>query len=239
MQLAEAIKSGLQPAADNFYLIGCGVLQSAIEAQLEGMSELAGCRFLDAGLHSTPEKLTMELQSALDALPEPSRVFLGYGLCGNGLEGLQSGVHTLVIPRMGDCIPLLFGSHQGYVRDLMEQPGTYYLSEGWVDNDFTPIGQYQEWCEQIGETKARQVIQRCYKHYKRVLLLGFTSQELARCRSRAKKGADFLDLAFEEQLCSPDFLRSLLREALKISESSSDLIVIGPDTVVKAGMFIR
>ena len=60
--------------------------------------------FMDYGLHRVPDRLRTELQGALERILEPSLVIMGYGLCGNGLNGLQAGRHHLLVPRVDDCI---------------------------------------------------------------------------------------------------------------------------------------
>jgi uncharacterized protein YgbK (DUF1537 family) len=58
-------------------------------------------------LHRNLSGFRLALQTQLDALPKSSRVVVGYGLCGNGVLGLHSGRHTLITPRVHDCIALL------------------------------------------------------------------------------------------------------------------------------------
>ena len=47
--------------------------------------------FMDYGLHRVPGNMTRDLQDAIDGLKDPSLVVLGYGLCGNGLDGIMAG----------------------------------------------------------------------------------------------------------------------------------------------------
>jgi len=220
-------------------LIGCEVLRGALEPLLNNGSGWDFTQFLDAGLHTTPRKLRPALQERLDAIDVPSRIFLAYGLCGSGLENLESGIHTLVIPRCGDCIPLLMGSYARYAADLQQNPGTYYLSEGWLDNDFHPVAQYEEWLQSYDEKTARRLLKLYFKHYQRVLLLGFSEMELARGREVAANGAAFLQLQYAEQLCSPDYLQQLLAAAADITESTADLVVVQPGGSTNSLMFIR
>ena len=74
--------------------------------------------FLDYGLHRVPDKLTWAVQDAINSIETPSLVLLAYGMCGNGLKGIKSGQHTLVIPRTDDCIAILLGSYKKYIEEF-------------------------------------------------------------------------------------------------------------------------
>ena len=75
----------------------------------------ATVEFLDYGLHSVPKQLKVALQEAIDAIPDPSLIVLGYGLCGNGLHEINAGIHTLVVPKADDCVAIFMGSRQRYM----------------------------------------------------------------------------------------------------------------------------
>ena len=72
-------------------------------------------------------------------------IALGYGLCGNGLAGLEARSVTLVLPRAHDCITLLMGSRAGFERYFQDHPGVYYRSTGWVERgaDLEPLARTQ------------------------------------------------------------------------------------------------
>ena len=110
--------------------------------------------FLDYGLHSLPIKLNQAVQEALDALPEPSLVVLGYGLCGNGLNGIRAGRHTLLIARADDCIAIFLGSYERYQREFKAESGTYYLTKGWLESGSNPLQEYQSYVQKYGIPKA-------------------------------------------------------------------------------------
>ena len=116
-------------------VIACQVFQHLLEARLP--AELVrSVNFLDYGLHSIPRKLTHKVQELIDAIAEPSLVVLGYGLCGNGLNGIRAGRHILLIPRTDDCIAILLGSYQAYkqafelgARDVLPEQGLAGIGE--------------------------------------------------------------------------------------------------------------
>ena len=112
-------------------IIACKVFHNLIENYIpESVSK--DFIFLDYGLHRVPKNLKTSLQKQIDAIQVPSLILLGYGLCGNGLDGIRAGVHTLVVPRTDDCIAILLGSYAAYRREFDDFPGTYYLSKGWL-----------------------------------------------------------------------------------------------------------
>jgi hypothetical protein len=76
-----------------------------------------------------------EIQRIIDGVPEGTydAILLGYGLCGNGLEGVCARHTPLVIPRAHDCIALLMGSRFRYEQYFELNPGTYYRSTGWIE----------------------------------------------------------------------------------------------------------
>jgi hypothetical protein len=71
-------------------LIACAVFKNLLENLLPEYLAVE-MTFLENGLHAIIKKLNIAIQEALDAIKEPSLVVLGYGLCGNGLDGVQAG----------------------------------------------------------------------------------------------------------------------------------------------------
>jgi hypothetical protein len=47
--------------------------------------------------------------------------------------GLRANGCTLVVPRVDDCISIFLGSHGAYKQQAGAEPGTYYLTKGWIE----------------------------------------------------------------------------------------------------------
>ena len=105
------------------------------------------------------EKLAAALQAEIDALSEPSNVIVGYGLCGNGLVGVKSGPHTLIVPRTHDCVAIFLGSHQRYVQRFFANPNTYYLTRGWLDAKDEPLQDYLDYVRDYDEETADYLVE--------------------------------------------------------------------------------
>lgn len=82
-----------------------------------------------------------EIDDAESLEERPDAIVLGYGLCGNGLAGLEARTIPLVLPKAHDCITLLMGSRRRFAEYFREHPGVYYRSVGWVERgaDLLPL----------------------------------------------------------------------------------------------------
>lgn len=92
--------------------------------------------FLPKGLHDVGGRpMAAKIQEAVDCTPRGvyDAILLGFGLCGNALDGLTARHTRLVAPRAHDCIALLLGSRQRYEAFFKANPGTYYRSTGWLE----------------------------------------------------------------------------------------------------------
>jgi len=221
------------------YVLGCRVVQRALQPLLDNMPALASCRFMEYGLHGFPDAMTSRLQVAVDSVHTPGVILLGYGLCGNGLAGLQSRHHTLVIPRTDDCIAILMGSYEKYREDFFRHPGTYYLSEGWLESGFHPVGQLAQWSARHGEKTARRMVARMYMRYRRVVLVAFTSEELSRYRHEAKEVAALLGVDYEEMLGAPTLLERLVWQADALDANDQQFVIVPPGALVRQMDFLR
>lgn len=117
-------------------LIACEVLYREICAAMVRSPETVDVEFLPKGLHDMGGKLmSVKLQEAVRRVPENQyeAILLGYGLCGNGLEGIEATHTPIVAPRMHDCIGLLLGGRQRYESYFKDHAGTYYRSTGWIE----------------------------------------------------------------------------------------------------------
>jgi hypothetical protein len=222
-------------------ILACRVLQSLMEPYVRDAAIPA--TFMEYGYHRVPQLMTPALQTELDRLPEPSVVVVGYGLCGNGLAGLKAGEHTLIVPRADDCIMMLLGSYARYMEEFSAEPGTYYLTKGWLESGSHPLKEYRELLEKYDPETVDWIMDEQYKNYKRLVLVAPSQAELDAYRAQALEVAEFCaqrwGFRYEERLGSDDLVKRLVTDAFKLPQSTDDFLVIPPGGEIKQEMFFR
>lgn len=230
-------------------ILACPVFRVWLEANL-GATLVDHVTFLDEGLHARPAGLRQAIQTAIDGLRQPGVVALAYGLCGNGLHGVQAGAHTLLIPRSHDCIALLLGSHAAYQAQLAGEPGTYFLSSGWIASGKNPLDESRALETRYGAETAAWLMDAQYQHYRRLILVGQDPRELEAVRPKALEIAEYCarwGMRYEERLGSGDYLGRLVAALQMLSTAGAvaagiardDFLVIPPGGSVSQAMFQR
>jgi hypothetical protein len=229
-------------------VIACRVLQDVLEPLLpDGLAEAV--IFQEYGLHRVPDRMTRTLQERVDDVEEPSLIVLGYGLCGNGVQGVRSRRHTLLIPRTDDCIAILLGSRRAYLREFHAVPGTYYLSKGWLESGSHPLSEYEEYAEKYGREEAEWILDQQYQHYERVALIAHSRPALEACAPAAREVARFCkrwDMRYEEILGSDGYVRRLVEAAVTLRDEGlaardrigRDFVIVPPGEEVRASVFV-
>lgn len=222
-------------------VIACRVFEGLLKDHMP--PDLAAqVTFMDYGLHRVPGKLTLAVQEAIDSIEEPSLVVLGYGLCGNGLDGVKAGPHTLLVARADDCIAILLGSYKRYIQEFESSPGTYYLTKGWLESGSDPLKEYREYAEKYGPEEAQWIMDVQYQHYERLVLVAHTQEELDEYRPKAQEVADYCSrwgMAYGEILGSDRFVRRLVEVAQDLSSADGEFVVVPPGGELTQNQFIR
>jgi len=222
-------------------VLACAVMEDLIRPHLDDAS--VETLYMDYGLHEKPKKMAPALQQKLDAIEEASLILVGYGLCGTGLVGLEAGRHTLVIPKTHDCIAILLGSHQEYMRSIAEHPGTYYLSKGWLESRNDPLEEYEGYVEQFGKKAADRVIDTMYRHYDRLCLVAHSEEILAEQRPRAQVVAAFCKerwgMEYIERVGSDALIARLLEAPHHLDRLGDDFVVVAPGGQVTLDLFVE
>ncbi len=166
---------------------------------------------LEFGLHMIPNDLRKKLQHVVDdQCAEFDTLILGYGLCAMAVVGLQTRNFTLVIPRVDDCISIFLGSKDAYVEQAKKEPGTYYLTKGWIEVGDTPFEEYHRLVEQFGEDQADRIIGIILKNYTRLAYIDTGQKDQDRYREYSRTAAKKFNLRFEEIKGSDTLIRKLL-----------------------------
>ncbi len=198
--------------------------------------------YLDYGLHNTPKKLNQAVQESLAALSEPSLVILGYGLCGNGLNGIRAGIHTLLIPRADDCIAVFLGSYERYRQEFSAESATYYLTKGWLESASNPLQEFRGYVERYGAARADWLMDQLYHNYKRLALVADNPEDMAAYRARAQEVAQYCErwgMRYEEILGSPEFFQRLLKAATDLEHAGDDFVTVQPGGDLRQDKFLR
>ena len=222
-------------------ILACQVMESMFEGLVpDGLaSEVV---YFDYGLHRAPDKMTWTLQEAVDSIEQPSLIVLGYGLCGNGLDGIKAGQHILLIPRVDDCIALLLGSHRAYMQEFESVPGTYYLSKGWLESGSHPLKEYEEYVEKYGPEDAAWVMDQQYRHYERLAMVAHKQEDLDTYRPQAQEVAKYCErwgFQYEEILGSDAYVRRLVEVAAALDQADGDFVVVPPGGEISQAQFMR
>jgi hypothetical protein len=222
-------------------VIACKVFQGLLDSFLPP-DVAADVTFLDYGLHRIPAKLTWTVQDLIDQIETPSLIVLGYGLCGNGLKGIKSGPHTLVVPKADDCIAILLGSYSRYIEEFNKEPGTYYLTKGWLESGSDPLKEYHEIKEKYGPEEAEWLMDQQYQHYKRLVLIGHSQIDLETYRPQAKQVAEYCErwgMEYEEILGSDAFIRRLVEVAMNLEKIDNTFLVIPPGGEIRQDHYLQ
>ena len=190
-------------------VIACATVLEEITPLLpEGMT----CVELDFGLHLKPANLKQVLQEAIDeASKDADTVLLGYGLCSMAVVGLTATNCTLVVPKVDDCIAIFLGSRQAYSAQSGAEPGTYYLTKGWIEVSDTIWDEYQKLVERHGEPRAQRMMRLMLKNYTRLAYIDTGQRDQDRYRDHARMVAEAFQLRYEEVQGSNRLIEKLLQ----------------------------
>ncbi|MBC7248649.1 MAG: DUF1638 domain-containing protein [Anaerolineae bacterium] len=189
-------------------VIACATV---IEEMLPHMPPGMEYQVLDFGLHVNPVALKQTLQETIDASAPPfETLILGYGLCSQAVVGLKANNCTLIVPRVDDCIALFLGSAEAYKVQSRSEPGTYYLTKGWIEAGDGPFEEYRALMERFGEEKASLIMSKILKNYTRLALINTGQYELERYREYTRRTAERFGLRYEELPGSDALIKKML-----------------------------
>jgi hypothetical protein len=188
----------------------------------------------DFGLHVTPAKLRQTLQEAIDAASgKYETIILGYGLCSQALVGIRANGCSLVAPRVDDCIAIFLGSRSAYQSQARHEPGTYYLTKGWIEVGDTPFSEYERHVQRFGEERARYIYQVMMGNYKRLALINTGQDALEKYRQYARDTAGKFGLRYEELEGSQNLVRKML-----LGPWDEDFVVLQPGEEFTLAQFL-
>jgi hypothetical protein len=122
-------------------LISCEVFFREISLCAAVSPNTVDLELTEKGLHDKSDVLRASVQSRIDAVESGGRkydaVLLGFGLCGNALNGISARSVPLVLPRAHDCCTLFLGSRAAFEERFRDRPSTPFSSAGYMERGGT------------------------------------------------------------------------------------------------------
>lgn len=222
-----------------FHVISCHVLWRELCYYAALSKNIFTFHYLKQGLHNTPDILRQELQQAIDQVASDyDAILLGYGLCSNGLVGIQARHTKLVIMRGHDCITFFLGSRQYYQDYFNQYPGTYWYTPGWIDTcDMPGPERYQKalqaYREKYGADNAEYLMemeQDWIKKYSKATYIDLNLNQNDHYRQFTQACAKWLGWQYEELVGNPQ----LVRDFIDGNWNSDDYLVVAPGEMIAA-----
>jgi hypothetical protein len=193
-------------------VVACDVVRSELEAAAGGRDVVL--RFLPYSLHSYPSEMSGRINEGLDEVKSlgADRVRLGYGLCSNGVCGVESEA-PLVMPRCHDCIAMLLGSPRRYFEMFRKHPGTYFLTEGWIRNNGDPLSTVEfKYAPRMGEKKAFRGMSLELANYKAFCFVDNGVGDRERVKARTLENCQAFQKEYLEVASDLEYFRALIDE---------------------------
>ena len=199
---------GTRARAGRIKLVAC----EAVIEDLGGLRPEIPREIVDMSLHERPGKLREQLQDIIDASAGSwDTLALAYGLCSQAVVGLRANGCRLVIARTDDCISMLLGSHELRQKELAAEPGTYFLTKGWLRTGAAgPLAAYAQVAARRGPERAERLVRSMMRHYTRIVFIRTGTEDFEPERIRARETADWLGLRFVEREATTAVFEQLL-----------------------------
>lgn len=210
--------------------ISCEVILDEIKDRVPDGWEVIS---LEKRLHEHSDKLRDKLQKEIDDSKGFDIIFLGYGLCGKSIDGLMSKDSIIIIPKCDDCISMLLGSVEEYKEQFRAEPGTYYLTRGYIGEaeDMLTVG-FSEIRDKYDEKTWKWIMKEMLKNYNRLAYINTGNYDPIKWREMARDEAEKLDLRFEEIKSSGKFFQKIIE-----GDWDEGFIKVEPGQKVTAEMF--
>ena len=86
---------------------------------------------------------------------------------------------------------MLLGSYQAYRQEMEKEPGTYYLSKGWLEAGTNPLAESRKYALKYDASTVDYLMNTQYQHYRRLMLVARDQQELEEYRLEAQEVAAY------------------------------------------------
>jgi len=211
-------------------IIACQVVIEELLPLLPGGTDY---ETLDLGLHVNPDKLRTTLQEKIDASSkEKGTILLGYGLCSRAVVGLRSEKCSLVVPCVDDCIGIFLGSREAYLKQAKAEPGTYYLTKGWIEAGDNLFGSHNQIVERYGPEQAEALIKRMLQNYTRLVFINTGKYRVEHYREYSERTASRYGLRFQEI-----FGATTLVDKMANGPWDGDFVVVPPGQTISYEAF--
>jgi hypothetical protein len=220
-------------------IISCAVLKTAIEQMLGESDQFPHRFYLPISLHNDPKNLRNSIQTAIDK-NRSDIIYLGYGLCGNALNGIHSGKATLRLMPAHDCITFYLGSRENYQSAHRKYPDAYWYNPGLIrhnkekipceKNDYTRkmtlLAQYDK---ESAETVFEAEISWRKKYHYAIYTEWSDLDPCKNCRQFAQNAAEWLNWEFIEIKGNSE----LLRKWLLTEDDTPELLTVPPEHIIQ------
>ena len=215
-------------------MIACDTLRTEIEHVMQAHGVERPVVWIEHLLHNVPTKLTAALQEAIDGIEDADRVLLGFGNCGNAIQGLRSGDFELIVPRLDDCVSLVLGS-QRYRERYSREHHAFYLTDGWITGSRTIEVEYNEMIEDYGEEEADELMNMMYVNYNTMAYLDTGLYDVEALMDRTRHLCEVIET---EQVVEPATLAYV--ERLVCGPWPEDLFVhVAPGEIIPSAPFLE
>lgn len=171
---------------DHQIIIACSALKNPLKKMLQKLDYKATVRYLEAGLHLSPQLLKEELTHAIElACGEGAEVKIVYGNC---CPEIDEVCHHYRARRTNveNCYQLYLGDR--YLNLIQEEPGTYFL-DPFLANNFKDLV-----IKPLGMDRHPKLKSMFFNHYKRLIYIDVEGTGLT---FEAKFVAEYLALPIE------------------------------------------
>lgn len=192
-------------------LVACRIFEPELEMLRKPESNIE-IRYLDQSLHRWPQKMPSFVQDQIEQVTaRADQIVLGYGLCSNGITGVIASEPGLIVPHCHDCIAFFLGSSAAYREALKKQPGTYYLTPGWIKEGQDPLGIIEnDYTPRLGRKTAIWGMKEELKNYSHIVFINTGPDDPGYYRQRALDNSKFFNKQFKEIHGDLSYLNKLL-----------------------------